>query len=105
MSRSYKGTPLDGTVQNITERPDLKKQAEQVEYATEPEPVGGERTEGVPEIGDDQDVERPNVDGQTLSRYRRSGGLGTRLAELAVRHSNCEDLDHYAEALLEEVSN
>ncbi|ELY96643.1 hypothetical protein C482_15483 [Natrialba chahannaoensis JCM 10990] len=32
-------------------------------------------------------------------------GPGARLAELAVRHSNREDLDHYAEALLEEVSN
>ncbi len=63
--RSYEGAPLDGTVQYITERPELEKQAEDVVYATDPEDIGEERTEGVPEIGDDQDVERPAVDGQT----------------------------------------
>ncbi|MDJ1430448.1 hypothetical protein [Halostagnicola sp. A-GB9-2] len=63
--RSYSGTSIDATYQAITERPELDKQAESVEYATDPEPVGEERTEGVPEIGDDQDIDRPNVDGQT----------------------------------------
>ncbi|MDJ1431480.1 hypothetical protein [Halostagnicola sp. A-GB9-2] len=63
--RSYDGPALDGTVQYITERPELDKEAESVVYATEPEPVGQERTEGVPEIDSEQEVDRPDVDGQS----------------------------------------
>lgn len=63
--REAHGGSLDGTVQYITDRPELEEQAEKVEYATDPEDVGEERTEGVPEIPTDQEVERPDVDGQT----------------------------------------
>lgn len=63
--RDYSGGSIDATYQAITERPELDEEAEQVEYATEPEPTGEERTEGVPNLGDDQDADRPDVDGQT----------------------------------------
>ncbi|KDE57424.1 hypothetical protein EL22_12280 [Halostagnicola sp. A56] len=63
--RSYEGPALDGTVQYITERPELEKEAESVVYATDPEDIGEERTEGIPEIDSDGEVERPDVDGQT----------------------------------------
>lgn len=63
--REARGGAIDATVQYINERPELDEQAEKVEYATDPEDVGEERTEGVPEISTDQEVERPDVDGQT----------------------------------------
>ncbi|SFS62715.1 hypothetical protein [Halostagnicola kamekurae] len=63
--RSYSGSSIDVTYQSITERPELEEQAEKVEYATDPEDIGEERTEGIPKIPDDQEVERPDVDGQT----------------------------------------
>lgn len=66
--RSFSGDPLDATYQSITERPELEEQAEQVEYATDPEPGGTETTEGVPipEKSDgDEAVQRPVVPGQT----------------------------------------
>lgn len=52
--RSYEGDPLDGTVQYITERPELDENDDALEgedelvYATEPEPEGQETTENVP---------------------------------------------------------
>ena len=67
--RSYKGDALDGTVQYITERPELDDQADDVVYATEPEPAGEERTENVPTL----EVERPESAGQsTLDDWGRS---------------------------------
>ncbi|OVE83210.1 hypothetical protein [Natronolimnobius baerhuensis] len=64
--REARGVSIDATYQSITERPELEKQAEKVEYASDPEPQGEERTEGVPEIDSEgDDVERPDVDGQT----------------------------------------
>ncbi|WP_137288644.1 hypothetical protein [Natronorubrum halophilum] len=63
--REARGGSLDGTVQYITERPELNEQAEDVVYATEPEPQGEESTEGVPELEADQEVEHPDVTGQT----------------------------------------
>ncbi|WP_265112303.1 hypothetical protein [Halosolutus halophilus] len=63
--REFHGGAIDGTYQAITERPELEDQAEKVEYATDPEDAGEERTENVP-IPDDLDtVERPDVDGQS----------------------------------------
>lgn len=52
--RSYEGPALDGTVQYITERPELDEDDDALEgedklvYATEPEPEGRETTENVP---------------------------------------------------------
>ncbi|AFZ73023.1 hypothetical protein [Natronobacterium gregoryi] len=63
--REYSGGSIDATYQSITERPELDEQADRVEYATEPEPTGEERTEGVPDLNADQDVERPDAAGQT----------------------------------------
>ncbi|WIV68240.1 hypothetical protein [Natrialbaceae archaeon AArc-T1-2] len=63
--RSYSGDSLDVTYQAITERPELEEEAEDVIYATDPEPIGEERTDGVPELDDQDDVERPDVDGQS----------------------------------------
>jgi hypothetical protein len=57
--RSYSGPALDGTVQFITERPELD--SEETVYATEPEPAGEETTENVPI----PDGGRPEVDCQT----------------------------------------
>jgi hypothetical protein len=61
--RSYDGPPLDATYQYITERPSLDEQAEETLYATDPEPVGEERTENVPTPESDPD--RPDVEGQS----------------------------------------
>ncbi|OIB56620.1 hypothetical protein [Natrialba sp. SSL1] len=63
--REASGVSIDATYQSITERPELEKQAEQVEYATDPEDVGEERTENVPVPDEPETVERPDVDGQT----------------------------------------
>ncbi|MDJ1433544.1 hypothetical protein [Halostagnicola sp. A-GB9-2] len=46
--REAHGGALDGTVQYITERPEYEEQGDRVEYASEPEPQGEERTEGFP---------------------------------------------------------
>lgn len=64
-SRSYSGPALDASYQYITERPELEEEAEDVVYATDPEPVGEERTEGTPDLSRDSDVDRPDVNGQT----------------------------------------
>jgi hypothetical protein len=50
--RDYEGDPLDGTVQYVTERPALEDEADEVAYATDPEPQGTETTENVPMPGD-----------------------------------------------------
>lgn len=50
--RSYEGSSLDATYQYITERPALEDQAEDVVYATDPEPAGAVTTEGDPQVGD-----------------------------------------------------
>lgn len=47
-NRSYTGPALDGTYQHITERPSLDDEADDVVYATNPEPEGEETTENVP---------------------------------------------------------
>lgn len=66
---SYDGPALDGTIQYISERPELDQEDELV-YATEPEPPGRESAENVP-----VPVERPepvHADGQTtLERWAR----------------------------------
>jgi hypothetical protein len=50
--RDYEGDPLDGTAQYITERPALEDEADEVAYATDPEPEGEETAENVPLAGD-----------------------------------------------------
>lgn len=64
-SRSYSGPALDASYQYITERPELEEEAEDVVYATDPEPIGEERTEGRPDFSEDSVIDRPDVDGQT----------------------------------------
>ena len=51
--REYEGDPLDATEQYITERPELEEEAEEVAYATDPEPAGETTTENVPIPGED----------------------------------------------------
>ncbi|MXV62056.1 hypothetical protein GS429_08280 [Natronorubrum sp. JWXQ-INN-674] len=63
--REARGGSIDASIQYITERPELDEQADRVEYATEPEDVGEERTENVPVPEEPETVERPDVDGQT----------------------------------------
>jgi hypothetical protein len=46
--REFRGDPIDGTVQYITERPALEDEADDVVYATDPEEDGQETTENVP---------------------------------------------------------
>lgn len=64
-TRSYDGPALDATYQYITERPELEKEAEDVIYATEPEPQGKETAENVPVPDEPEGVDRPDVEGQT----------------------------------------
>ena len=52
--RSYEGEALDGTAQYITERPALEDEADEVAYATDPEPETEATTEDVPMPGDDE---------------------------------------------------
>ena len=66
-SRSYEGPALDATYQYITERPSLEQQADQVEYATDPETPGTESVENVPVSTEETE---PDVDGQaTLADF------------------------------------
>ena len=66
-SRSYEGPALDATYQYITERPSLEQQADEVEYATDPEPGGQESVENVPVPTEETG---PEVDGQaTLADF------------------------------------
>jgi len=71
---SYSGSPLDCTYQYITERPalqddddddvdELDHEAEDVVYATDPEPTGELRSENVPVP--ETPTETPDVDGQS----------------------------------------
>ena len=61
--RSYDGPALDGTYQHISERPALDQDG--TVYATDPEPVGEERTEDVPVPDLDSDTEQSDRDTQT----------------------------------------
>jgi len=54
------GVGIDATYQYITERPALKDQAEDVVYATDPEPGGDVSAENVPDPR-----QRPDTTGQT----------------------------------------
>jgi len=56
------GVGIDATYQYITERPALEDQAEDVVYATDPEPAGAMTTEGDPQVGGDRPDDR---EGQT----------------------------------------
>jgi len=62
-SRSYSGPAFDTTYQHISERPVLEDEADEVVYATDPEPTGEEQTENVPTPSDSP--EPPDVDGQS----------------------------------------
>ncbi|WP_254766524.1 hypothetical protein [Salinilacihabitans rarus] len=63
--RSYAGDAIDASYQYITERPELDEEAEDVVYATEPEPDGTERAKNVPVPEPDEEPDRPAVEGQT----------------------------------------
>ncbi len=67
--RNYEGDALDGTAQYITERPELKDAAEDVEYATDPEPAGEATTENVPLPGDDAGCQFPGCTAPTDRTY------------------------------------
>lgn len=67
--RSYEGDALDGTVQYITERPEFEKEAEAVEYATDPERVGGATTENVPKPGEGAGCQFPGCTAPTDCTY------------------------------------
>jgi len=70
--RKYDGPAVDGTVQYITERPELDKQAEDIIYATDPEDGGEIATEGVPEGVPKGEVQGPDEPGQaTLDEFCR----------------------------------
>lgn len=60
VSRSCSGDPLDQSWQYIGERPSLEEEAEEVVYASDPEPEGEDTTENVP-----VPRERPDVAGQS----------------------------------------
>ena len=59
------GVGVDATYQYITERSSLEEEADDVVYATDPEPAGGVNSENVPEPPRTPDERRPDVDGQT----------------------------------------
>lgn len=66
--RSYEGGPLDCSWQYFHERPAAQDGDGETVYATDPEPVGEERTEDVPiPDGGQRDRDGPvdDVDGQT----------------------------------------
>ena len=67
--RDYEGDPLDGTVQYITERPELEEEADEVEYATDPEPEGESTAENVPMPGDDAGCRFPGCTEPTEQTY------------------------------------
>jgi len=54
------GVGIDATYQYITERPALEDQAEDIVYATDPEPAGAASAENVPDPR-----RRPDTTGQT----------------------------------------
>jgi hypothetical protein len=63
VNHTWDGPALDGTVQYITERPELEEDAKDTVYVTEPEPPGEETTENVPSL--DGRERRPDATGQT----------------------------------------
>lgn len=68
--QSYEGDALDGTVQYVTERPELEDQADDVAYATDPEPQGEETTRNVPMTGeDDSSCQFPGCTAPTEATY------------------------------------
>ena len=67
--RDYEGDPLDGTAQYITERPELDEEADEVEYATDPEPEGKSTAENVPMPGDDAGCQFPGCTKPTDRTY------------------------------------
>lgn len=58
--RDYRGSPLDGTVQHLSEAPYWQGEGETVDVVDD-EPAGEERVEGVPTPGD----EGPDEPGQS----------------------------------------
>jgi hypothetical protein len=66
---SYDGDPLDGSVQYITERPELDEEADAVAYATDPEPETEATAEAVPMPGDDSGCQFPGCMGATDRTY------------------------------------
>jgi len=59
------GVGIDATYQYITERPALEEEADDVVYATDPEPAGDASAENVPRPPQTPDERRPDADGQT----------------------------------------
>lgn len=60
--RSYDGTPIDGTVQHLSEAPYWQGEGETVEVIDDA-PVGEETVEDVPDLSGNP--ETPDVDSQT----------------------------------------
>jgi hypothetical protein len=67
--RAYDGDPLDGTAQYITERPELEEEADEVAYATDPEPEGESTAENVPMPGDGEGCQFPGCTKPTDRTY------------------------------------
>lgn len=64
-TRRYAGPALDHSWQYIGERPALEEETDGVVYATEPEPDGEETVEDVPVPEGFEEVDRPDVEGQS----------------------------------------
>jgi hypothetical protein len=67
--RDYEGDALDATEQYITERPELEEEAEEVAYATDPEPEGEATTENVPMPSDGEGCQFPGCTKPTDRTY------------------------------------
>jgi hypothetical protein len=77
--RRYDGDALDGTVQYVTERPELEDEADEVAYATAPDPPGEATTENVPVPGESDDVcGFPGCTGPTEDTYCEECRAATR---------------------------
>lgn len=77
--RRYDGDALDGTVQYITERPELEDEADDVAYATDPDPPGEATMENVPVPGGTDDVcEFPGCTGPAEDTYCEACRAATR---------------------------